>query len=107
MPDCPPMEIAPVLALAPADGVILSVEDNDVGGLGSELAEAAASTERVPTVRTLVVRGMPRSGCFVDDVMAYLDLGVAGIVAAVRDNLRHMRRDHSHLTSYPSYTGET
>jgi transketolase len=77
--------MGPVLTLAQAGCVPPTAEDNDVGNLGSELAEAAVAT--APTVRSLVVRWIPESGRPADDVLPYLDLSVADIVAAVHDNL--------------------
>ena len=79
---CLPMETASLLALAGPDGTILTVEDNYVGGLGSELAEAAASVPDGPRVNSLVVRRMPKSGRTPDDVLDYVHLGIGDIVAA-------------------------
>ena len=73
---------APVLALAGRGGTILTVEDNYVGGLGSELAEAAAATDQALRVQALTVRTMPKSGRTPDDVLAYVHLSVDEIVAA-------------------------
>ena len=39
-----PMDTPSVLALAGPGGTVLTVDDNRVGGIGSELAEAAAAT---------------------------------------------------------------
>lgn len=79
---CLPLDAASLLALAGRDGVILTVEDTYVGGLGSELAEAAASSLNGPKVRSLVVRRMPKSGRTPDEVLDYVHLGVGDIVAA-------------------------
>ena len=76
-----PMDTAPVLALAGPDGVILTVEDNYAGGIGSELAEAAAATRGAPLVHAMTVRNMPKSGRSPDDVLAYVHLAVSDIVA--------------------------
>lgn len=57
--------MGPVLTLAQAGCVPPTAEDNDVGNLGSELAEAAVAT--APTVRSLVVRWIPESGRPADD----------------------------------------
>src|SRR5262249_27502571 len=59
---------------------ILTVEDNYAGGIGSELAEAAAQST-VHRVQTLVVRDIPKSGRTADDVLAYVHLSVDEIVA--------------------------
>ena len=79
---CLPMNALSLLALAGRDGVILTVEDAYVGGLGSELAEAAASLRNGPKVRSLVVGRMPKSGRTPDEVLDYVHLGVGDIVAA-------------------------
>ncbi len=78
-----PIDTGPVLALAGEGGVIVTVEDNYVGGLGSELAEVAAAKDRAPRVHALAVRNMPKSGRKPDEVLAYVHLAVADIVAAV------------------------
>lgn len=77
-----PTDTAPVLALAGQGRAILAVEDNYVGGLGSELAEAAAAMDGGPRVHGLAVRNMPKSGRTPDDVLAYVHLAVSDIVAA-------------------------
>lgn len=77
-----PMDTAPVLALAGEGGAILAVEDNYVGGVGSELAEAAAAMDGSPRVQALAVRNMPKSGRTPDDVLAYVHLAVGDIVEA-------------------------
>ncbi|UAK25623.1 transketolase [Sphingomonas nostoxanthinifaciens] len=79
-----PMAAAPVLALAGPGGTIIAVEDSYVGGLGSELAEAAASERDTPMVQSLAVHVMPKSGRTPDDVLGYVHLAVGDIVAAVR-----------------------
>jgi transketolase len=77
-----PLDAAPVLALAGPRGAILAIEDNYVGGIGSELAEAAAATAGAPRVQALAVRRIPKSGRTPDDVLAYVDLSVEDIVEA-------------------------
>ncbi|MCO6417403.1 transketolase [Siccirubricoccus sp. KC 17139] len=78
-----PMDTGAVLALAGPGGVILTVEDNYVGGLGSELAEAAAAAgDDAPQVRALAVHNIPKSGRTPEDVLAYVQLSVDQIVAA-------------------------
>ncbi|MGH7089654.1 MAG: transketolase, partial [Stellaceae bacterium] len=52
-----PLEAGPLLDMARRAGAaILAVEDNYVGGLGSELAEASAAQDVPVTVRSLAVR---------------------------------------------------
>jgi len=75
-----PMDTASVLGLAGADGTIVSVEDTYRGGLGSELAEAAAREANTPRVRSLCVANMPKSGRTPEDVLAYVHLSVQDIV---------------------------
>ena len=79
-----PMDTAPVLELGRRQGgVILTVEDNYTGGIGSELAEAAAAaTDGAPRVVALTVRNVPKSGRSADDVLAYVHLSVDDIVRA-------------------------
>ena len=61
---------------------IITVEDNYVGGLGSELAEAAASAgDEAPHVQALCVHNIPKSGRTPEDVLAYVHLSVEEIVA--------------------------
>ncbi len=79
---CLPMDTAGLLALAGgAGGIILTVEDNYVGGIGSELAEAAAETGAV-RVHSLEVQRIPKSGRTPDDVLEYVALSESQIVAA-------------------------
>jgi transketolase len=79
-----PMDTAPILALA-GGGVILTVEDSYVGGIGSELAEAAAARKHAPLVKSLTVHVMPKSGRKPDDVLSYVHLAVADIVASAKE----------------------
>jgi len=66
----------------------VTVEDNYVGGRGSELAEAAAAKDGAPRVHGLAVRNMLKSGRKADDVLAYLHLAVSNIVTAEADLAR-------------------
>jgi transketolase len=77
-----PFDTGAVLDLARRAGVaVLAVEDNYVGGIGSELAEAAASAPGV-AVQSLAVRIIPKSGRSADDVLAYVQLSLGDIIAA-------------------------
>ncbi len=77
-----PLDSALILALAGPGAAIITVEDNYVGGLGSELAEAAASTgDEAPHVQALCVHNIPKSGRTPEDVLAYVHLSVEEIVA--------------------------
>jgi transketolase len=80
-----PLDAAPLLGLARSAGApILTVEDSYVGGMGSEIAEAAAASGDGPRVRMLAVRNIPKSGRTADDVLAYVHLSVAEIVHAAK-----------------------
>jgi transketolase len=80
-----PLDAAPVLGLARSAGApILTVEDSYAGGIGSEIAEAAAASGDGPRVRMLAVRNIPKSGRTADDVLAYVHLSVAEIVQAAK-----------------------
>ena len=77
-----PLDSAPILALAGPGTTIVTVEDNYVGGLGSELAEAAASAgDEAPRVQALCVHNIPKSGRTPEDVLSYVHLSVEEIVA--------------------------
>ena len=77
-----PLDSAPILALAGPGAAIITVEDNYVGGLGSELAEAAASAgDEAPHVQALCVHNIPKSGRTPEDVLAYVHLSVEEIMA--------------------------
>jgi transketolase len=78
-----PLDCASIFALAGPGAAILAVEDNYVGGVGSELAEAAASAgAAAPQVQSLCVHNIPKSGRTPEDVLAYVHLSVEEIVAA-------------------------
>jgi transketolase len=81
-----PFDSAPVLDLARRAGcAVLAVEDNYVGGLGTELAEAAAPGV---AVKSLAVRVIPKSGRSADDVLAYVQLSLDDIIAAAEQLAR-------------------
>ncbi|HOX36860.1 MAG TPA: transketolase [Candidatus Brocadiia bacterium] len=63
--------------------VIVSVEDNYAGGLGSALAEMAAA-RRGAKVVCLVCNRIPKSGKTPEDVFAYCGLSRDAIIAAAR-----------------------
>ena len=79
---CLPFNANDLLTLAENHGGrILTVEDNYVGGLASEIAEAAAKHGKIK-VDSLYVRNLPKSGKTPEDVLAYCHLSEADIVAA-------------------------
>ncbi|MCG3181534.1 MAG: Transketolase 2 [Phycisphaerae bacterium] len=76
-----PLNAAPVLKLAERNGgVILTVEDNYNGGLGSELAEAAAASGKV-RVHAMAVRRIPKSGDTPEEMLAMSGLDAKSIAA--------------------------
>lgn len=80
---CLPMETSAILHLAEAHGSkILTVEDNYLGGLSAEIAEAAAKVGKI-TVESMAVRNLPKSGKTAEDVLAYCHLAESDIVATV------------------------
>jgi transketolase len=97
-----PLDAGPILEMArSARAAVLAVEDNYVGGLGSELAEASAAQAAPVTVQSLRVQRLPKSGRTADDVLAYVGLSVSDIAAAAE---RLARRDGA---SPPRGVGET
>ena len=69
------MRCRSTLGLARSAGApILTLEDSYVGGLGSEIAEAAAASGDGPRVRILAVRTIPKSGRTADDALAFVHL---------------------------------
>jgi len=78
-----PLDAGPILEMARHTGAaILAVEDNYVGGLGSELAEASAALVAPVTVASLGVRRLPKSGRAAADVLDYVGLSVPQIATA-------------------------
>jgi transketolase len=75
-----PLDAAPILAAArSAGGGILTVEDNYVGGLQSELAEAAAADGNT-RVEGLTARRIPKSAKTADEVFDYVGVGLTPIM---------------------------
>jgi transketolase len=75
---CLPFEVEELLKLAEG-GPILTIEDNYIGGVASEVAEAAARTGRV-RVDSMYVTNLPKSGKTPEDVLAYCHLSETDIV---------------------------
>ena len=76
-----PMATQPLLDFAAeTSSIILCAEDNYVGGIGSELAEAAAETATGQRIVPLCVQNFPKSGRKPDDVLSYVGLAVDDIV---------------------------
>jgi transketolase len=75
-----PFDATPILETARNSGrVILTVEDNYVGGLHGEIAEAAAEHGDI-RVHGMTVRRMPKSARTADEVFSYVGVGLAQIV---------------------------
>jgi transketolase len=97
-----PLDAAPLLRLARSAGApILTVEDSYVGGIGSEIAEAAAASSEGPRVRMLAVRNIPKSGRTPDDVLAYVHLSVPEIVQAAKTLTRETGTSDSEARRVP------
>ena len=79
---CLPFEVEELLKLAEG-GPILAIEDNYAGGIGSEIAEAAAKSGR-GRVECMFVHNLPKSGKTPEDVLAYCHLGETDILARAK-----------------------
>jgi transketolase C-terminal domain/subunit len=75
-----PLEATPILAAArSAGGAILTVEDNYIGGLQAELAEAAAASAGV-RVEGLTAKRIPKSAKTPEEVFEYVGVGLKQII---------------------------
>jgi transketolase len=63
-------------------GKIVTVEDNYIGGIESEIAEQIAASGAKVTLKALYVTQIPKSGREPQDVLDYLHLGAKSIIAA-------------------------
>lgn len=63
------------------NGMVLTLEDNYGGGIGSAVADVAAEDGGGFTVQQLHVRKLPKSGRTADDVMTYCGVSAKDIVA--------------------------
>jgi transketolase len=66
--------------------ILVTVEDNYTGGLGSAVAELAASKQGA-CVHSMVPSRIPKSGRTADDIFDYCGLGKEAIVAKVKEIL--------------------
>ncbi len=81
---CFPMKAQPILAAAKkTGGIVLTVEDNYVGGLWSAVAEAAAEQGDTRVVG-MTVRRIPKSGT-PDDVLKFVGLAPENIAARIKE----------------------
>ena len=79
-----PLDATPILdAALSAGGTILTVEDNYIGGLHAELAEAAAIDAEV-RVHGLTVNQLPKSAKSAAEVFNHVGVGVTHIVERAR-----------------------
>jgi transketolase len=77
-----PFDAEAILDLANENnGMVLTLEDNYGGGIGSAVADVAAEDGGGFTVQQLHVRNLPKSGRTTDDVMAYCSVSASDIVA--------------------------
>lgn len=77
-----PFDAEAILDLAnDNNAMILTLEDNYGGGIGSAVADVAAEDGGGFTVQQLHVRNLPKSGRTTDDVMAYCGVSAKDIVA--------------------------
>ena len=63
------------------NGMVLTIEDNYGGGIGSAIADAVAADGSGFNICQMHVRRIPKSGRTPDDVMAYCGLGIDDIVS--------------------------
>jgi transketolase len=76
-----PLDANPILdAARSAGGVILTVEDNYLGGLHAEIAEAAAEAGDVRVVG-MTARRIPKSAKTAEEVFSYVGIGIDQILA--------------------------
>ncbi|MCH8966413.1 MAG: DUF547 domain-containing protein [Planctomycetes bacterium] len=82
-----PLDATPILdAAARAGGAVVTVEDNYVGGLQSELAEAAAERGDVRVIG-LTANRIPKSAKTAAEVFHYVGVGVEDIVRRATEAL--------------------
>jgi transketolase len=79
-----PLNPEPILRAAiKAGGKVLTLEDNYIGGLGSEVAEICSAAGTI-TVHSLSVPILPKSGRTPEELLAYCKLAPADILAAAK-----------------------
>lgn len=79
-----PLDSAPILTAAAASGgSILTVEDNYIGGLHAELAEAAALKAEV-RVAGMTVNRIPKSAKSAEEVFTYVGVGLDQITKQIK-----------------------
>ncbi|MBI1827082.1 MAG: transketolase [Planctomycetes bacterium] len=84
-----PLDSAPILrAASRAGSAILTVEDNYIGGLHAELAEAAAESGEI-RVSGITVNRMPKSARTADEVFSHTGVGLTYILERARKLAAH------------------
>ena len=79
-----PLNPQPILAAGrKASGKVLTLEDNYIGGLASNVAEIAAEAGNVK-VHSLYVRRIPKSGKTPEDLLTYCGLNADNVVTAAK-----------------------
>lgn len=79
-----PLDATPILAAAAnSGGSILTVEDNYIGGLHAELAEAAALTAKI-RVAGMTVNRIPKSAKSAEEVFTYVGVGLKQITKQIK-----------------------
>lgn len=79
-----PLDAGPILnAARKSKGLILCVEDNYVGGVGSEIAESAAAQGEIRVVSMTADR-IPKSAKTAEEVFTYVGVGLEQIAAKAR-----------------------
>jgi transketolase len=79
-----PLETEKVLEIAArSGGTIVTVEDNYAGGLDAEIATAIAQNGADVRQKSLFVKRVPKSGREPDDVLDYLNVGLAAILQTI------------------------
>lgn len=86
---CLPMNPGPVLQAALKAGAkVLTVEDNYIGGVASEVAEIAAAAGNI-RVHSLVVPKIPKSGNTPEDLLAYCGISPEDILRAAKELVKN------------------
>ena len=76
-----PFDAEAILDLAnDNNGMVLTLEDNYGGGIGSAVADVAAEDGGGFTVQQMYVRKLPKSGRTADDLMTYCGISANDIV---------------------------
>ncbi len=84
-----PFDDEAILDLAnDANGMILTLEDNYGGGIGSAIADVVSASGDGFTVKQMFVKKIPKSGRSTDDLLAYTGLNAQNIAAQALEMLQ-------------------